>query len=147
MTPTSISVVTSAPISSDSAGIVGAFFAGYFLLIGLAFIFWLLALIDILKSEFKDSNNKIIWLVLTFLLPVLGPILYFLIGRKQINKGSGISLKVCFTVIMFFVWYPLAIVSMWFWTNWPKWIKIVITIIGLLLFSFSMWGKYFSPYK
>jgi hypothetical protein len=147
MTPTSIPVANSAAISSDSAGFIGAFFAGSFFLIALAFLFWLLALVDILKSEFKDSNNKIIWLALTFLLPMLGPVLYFLIGRKQIKKGSGISLKVFFTIIMFFVWYPLAIVSMWFWTNWPRWAKIVVTIIGVLLFSFSMWGKYLSPYK
>ena len=45
-------------------------------------IFWLWALIDILKSDFKGSN-KIIWLLLVILIPVLGFILYFFIGKKQ----------------------------------------------------------------
>lgn len=148
MTPTIVPIVNSVSVSSsNSEGIIGTFLAGSFMFFGLIFIFWLLALVDILKSEFKDSSNKIIWLVLSFLLPVLGPVLYFLIGRKQVKKGSGISLKVFFTIMMFFVWYPLAVVLMWFWTKWPKQTKIIITIIGVLVLGFSMWGKYFYPYK
>ena len=39
-------------------------------------------LIDILKSEF-DGANKLIWLIVVFVLPFVGVILYFFIGRKQ----------------------------------------------------------------
>lgn len=42
----------------------------------------LIALIDILRSEFTGSN-KLIWVVVTIFLPFLGPLLYFSIGRKQ----------------------------------------------------------------
>jgi len=47
------------------------------------FIFWLWALIDILKSDFRDSSNKIVWLLVVFFLYGLGALLYYFIGRKQ----------------------------------------------------------------
>ncbi len=48
-----------------------------------SFIFWGWALIDILKSDFKDSINKLIWLLVVFFLYVLGALLYVFIGRNQ----------------------------------------------------------------
>ena len=42
----------------------------------------LVALIDILTSEF-ETNDKLIWVFVVLLLPFLGPVLYFLIGRKK----------------------------------------------------------------
>lgn len=54
-----------------------------FMFILLPSILWIIALIDILKSDFKDSNGKIIWLLLVIFLPVLGSILYFAIGKSQ----------------------------------------------------------------
>jgi hypothetical protein len=41
------------------------------------------ALIDILKSNFRESTNKIVWLLVVLFLPILGVILYFAIGRSQ----------------------------------------------------------------
>jgi len=52
-------------------------------LLGGGFIPWLLALIDCLKSEFKEANQKLIWIVVLLLVPFLGWILYFFIGRGQ----------------------------------------------------------------
>ncbi len=52
-----------------------------FLLVPLALFIW--ALVDILKSEFKDANNKIIWLVVVLVLPMIGAIIYLAVGRKQ----------------------------------------------------------------
>ena len=46
-------------------------------------VLWIFALIDILKSNFKDSTNKIIWVLIVLLLPVLGSILYFIFGDQQ----------------------------------------------------------------
>ncbi len=48
----------------------------------LAFVPFLLALIDVLRSEFA-GNDKIVWLLAVVLVPLLGPLLYALIGRKQ----------------------------------------------------------------
>jgi Phospholipase_D-nuclease N-terminal len=55
----------------------------FFWLVGVAaFVFWLWVLIDILKSEFTGSN-KIVWLLAVILLPLLGAVLYWFIGREQ----------------------------------------------------------------
>jgi len=46
-------------------------------------VIWIWALIDILKSDFKDSINKLIWLAVVFVLGPLGVLLYYFIGRGQ----------------------------------------------------------------
>ena len=51
-------------------------------------ILWLWVIIDLLKSTFKDSTNKLIWAIIIIFLPVLGSILYLLIGRSQKVKAS-----------------------------------------------------------
>ncbi len=43
----------------------------------------LIALIDILRNEFKSNNDKIIWVLVVLFFNILGSILYFTIGRKQ----------------------------------------------------------------
>lgn len=48
----------------------------------LPIILALIALIDILRNEFTGSN-KIIWVIIVIILPILGMILYFSIGIKQ----------------------------------------------------------------
>lgn len=42
----------------------------------------ILAIIEVLKSS-KDTGNKILWIIIIVLLPVVGLILYFFIGRKK----------------------------------------------------------------
>ena len=51
--------------------------------LGIPALLWLWALVDLLTSEFGDSTNKLIWVLVIVFLPVLGAILYLLIGRKQ----------------------------------------------------------------
>ena len=43
----------------------------------------IIALFSLLKSIFKDSTTKLIWVLVILLVPVAGPILYLLIGRRQ----------------------------------------------------------------
>ena len=63
-------------------------------------ILWVVALVDIIKSEFM-GNNKVIWLLVVLLLPLLGAILYFLIGKKQkvaagfADNHTGTGKKFC----------------------------------------------------
>ena len=40
------------------------------------------ALIDILKSKF-NGNDKLIWVIVVLLVPIIGAILYFRIGKKS----------------------------------------------------------------
>lgn len=48
----------------------------------LGFIPFIFAIIDILKNEFTGSN-KLIWIIVVLLAPLIGSVLYFFIGRKQ----------------------------------------------------------------
>lgn len=40
-----------------------------------------IVILDVLKSN-KDTEKKILWIVAVVFLPLLGPILYYVIGRK-----------------------------------------------------------------
>ena len=40
-----------------------------------------LVIIDILKGK-KDTGKKVLWIVAVVFLPVLGPLLYYFMGRK-----------------------------------------------------------------
>lgn len=46
-------------------------------------ILWVGVLIDILKSDFRGGSDKIVWLLVVFFLPLIGLILYFVIGKSQ----------------------------------------------------------------
>ncbi|HPW62591.1 MAG TPA: PLD nuclease N-terminal domain-containing protein [Cyclobacteriaceae bacterium] len=51
-------------------------------LIGLIiFIIDVVVVIDILKSN-KDMEKKVLWIIAVIFLPLLGPILYYFIGKK-----------------------------------------------------------------
>lgn len=52
-------------------------------IIGIPFLMMVIALIDILRSEFAQPNNKIVWVLVVILLPFIGSLIYFLIGRGQ----------------------------------------------------------------
>ena len=51
---------------------------------------WLWSLVDLLRSNFSDSTNKLIWVIVIVFIPVLGALLYLLIGRKQKIKLSNL---------------------------------------------------------
>lgn len=57
--------------------------------LGIPALLWLWALVDLLTSEFENSINKLIWALVIIFLPVLGAILYLLIGRKQKTRLSA----------------------------------------------------------
>ena len=53
-------------------------------LIGLlCLILWVWALVDIINRRFSDDTTKIVWILVVILLPLLGTILYYVIGREQ----------------------------------------------------------------
>ncbi len=41
----------------------------------------IVVVIDILQSK-KDNEKKILWIIAVVFLPVLGPLLYYVIGKK-----------------------------------------------------------------
>lgn len=59
-----------------------------FLTAGLAlFVLWIWAIVDVIKSDFKDQTTKIIWIALLIFLPFLGAVIYPFIG-KSTKKAS-----------------------------------------------------------
>ena len=49
----------------------------------LSVILQILAIIDIIRSEFRSPNDKIIWIVVCIFFSFIGPILYFVFGQDQ----------------------------------------------------------------
>ena len=46
----------------------------------LCLVLWIVALVDCLKS---NNSNKLVWIIVIILVPFLGSILYFLIGKSK----------------------------------------------------------------
>ncbi len=51
------------------------------LLLGIAL--WLWAVVDIARGRFEGKNDKLLWLAVVLLVPVLGVLLYLILGRKR----------------------------------------------------------------
>lgn len=43
---------------------------------------WIAAIIDIVRSNFTDNNQKLVWILIVILVPLIGTILYFALGRS-----------------------------------------------------------------
>lgn len=57
---------------------------GSILLFGLLYlIFWVYCLVDILRSDFKDPNMKLIWILIILFAQLIGPIIYLVIGKNS----------------------------------------------------------------
>ena len=53
-------------------------------LIGLAgFLFWIWMIIEAATQEPSEGSDKIVWVLLVVLLPVIGSLMYFFIRRPQ----------------------------------------------------------------
>ena len=73
------------------------FLVGVYAVMGLIFFvavlgIWIWALIDILRSEFKDTAIKIAWVLMVIFLPLIGVLLYVVVGRStKITKDAAMS--------------------------------------------------------
>lgn len=62
---------------------MGGGFLLIILLFSLAyFILWVYCLIDVIKSNFKDQNMKLIWIIVILFGQVIGPIVYLILGNS-----------------------------------------------------------------
>ncbi|MGX5688849.1 PLD nuclease N-terminal domain-containing protein [Arcticibacter tournemirensis] len=46
-------------------------------------------LVDVLRSDFKDRNVKPLWCLVIILAPILGSLIYLLVGRSQKIRYHG----------------------------------------------------------
>lgn len=61
-------------------GLFGMGFFGFGLMI---FILQIVAIVDIVRSNFRNDSDKLIWILVVLFLNILGAILYFAIGSNQ----------------------------------------------------------------
>ena len=52
-----------------------------YLLSIVCFVLWIVALVDCIKGS---NPNKVVWIIVIILLPFLGSILYFLLGKARV---------------------------------------------------------------
>jgi len=80
----------------NGAGAAGALVGGFIILfvlfwivlVGLAifaFVFWILMLVDAAKRQFKQENDKIMWVLIVILTGIIGALIYYFMIKKQ-NK-------------------------------------------------------------
>lgn len=56
----------------------------FFGMIGLAFLaFWIWMLIDCIKFEPDEGNNKLIWVLVIIFTQLLGAIIYYFVQRRE----------------------------------------------------------------
>jgi hypothetical protein len=66
------------------SGIIGLFMFLFMAAIGLAcFAFWLWMLIHAITNKGIADTEKIVWVIVVIFLPVVGPLIYFLVGRPN----------------------------------------------------------------
>lgn len=53
------------------------------LFLGLFTLLPVIALVDVIRSNFKGANDKIIWVLIILFLNVIGAVLYYFMGRSQ----------------------------------------------------------------
>jgi len=71
---------------SNVGAILAALGAIWFLIIPLALIelgLMVWALVDVSRRGHVRGNNKIIWILVIVLVNIIGPILYFILGREE----------------------------------------------------------------
>lgn len=73
------------------ASLVGILVLLFVALISLGlFVLWIWMLIHAITNPGLRDTEKVLWVILIILLPFLGPILYFFIGRpKKPASGAG----------------------------------------------------------
>ncbi len=71
-----------APDGAILAGV--AVFYGVIILLSLvSFVFWIVEIVDVARREFKDSNTKLLWMLVVVLAHGLGALIYYFAGKPQ----------------------------------------------------------------
>lgn len=51
-----------------------------------AFVFWILMIVDVAKRNFKNENDKIMWILIVILTGIIGALIYYFMVKKK-NKN------------------------------------------------------------
>ena len=55
----------------------------------LYFVYWVTAIVDVIKSDFKDQNMKLIWIIVLIFANPIGPFVYF--GLVKNRRRARVS--------------------------------------------------------
>lgn len=67
----------------------------YWQLTGLMFVgFWIYALIDMIRSDFKDQNQKLIWALVLLIVPFFGVFIYLSMSRRTKLRSNYFNQKI-----------------------------------------------------
>ncbi|GAB3227371.1 PLDc_N domain-containing protein [Algoriphagus aestuariicola] len=53
------------------------------------FVLWVYCLVDIIRSDFRDPNMKLIWIVVLLLGQGVGPLIYLILGRGTKRSANA----------------------------------------------------------
>lgn len=78
------------------AGLIGLFifmiyfvFIGGFIILGvLGTILWIWMLVDCAKREFKNENDKLLWILVIVLASTVGAIVYYFVVKRELDKKT-----------------------------------------------------------
>ncbi|MGA2666979.1 MAG: PLDc N-terminal domain-containing protein [Patescibacteria group bacterium] len=75
---------TTSAAAAGTAVAIGAGLIIFWLIAGiLGLILFIWALVDVIRRQFPNPNDKILWIILIIIIGWIGPLLYLIIGRKK----------------------------------------------------------------
>lgn len=60
-----------------------------FLFVGLTLAVWIWALVDLVKNEPAEGNDKIVWVLVVVLTGLVGALIYLLVRRPERKRKFG----------------------------------------------------------
>lgn len=73
------------------AGLGALVFLAFALLIGLAcFAFWIWMLVHAIQNKGLSDTERIVWVLVIIFVQVIGPIIYFLVGKPKAGRPPPI---------------------------------------------------------
>lgn len=51
-------------------------------------IVWIWAIVDVIKSDFKDSAVKFVWIAVLIFIPFVGAVIYPFVGKSTKKQGD-----------------------------------------------------------
>ena len=64
-----------------SLGVIEIIIILLFTVLPLVLLIW--ALVDIIRSDFKDGTTKLVWIIVVIFVPLVGSILYLVLRKGQ----------------------------------------------------------------
>lgn len=82
-TPDAAADAAAAATATAAVGLGIGMIIFWVLFVGVGLVIWIWALIDVIRRQFTNSNDKTLWLIIVILLGWIGGIVYLIAGRKK----------------------------------------------------------------